>query len=77
VGYGLFGLNEIFAFWFAYVVTRPLGASVADYLGKSILGGLGLGDAKVALVLAIFIVIAVGFLTVSRVDVPGENAPAI
>jgi uncharacterized membrane-anchored protein len=77
VGYGLFGLNEIFAFWFAYVVTRPLGASVADYLGKSILGGLGLGDAKVAMVLTILIVIAVGFLTVSRVDVPGQNAPAI
>ena len=29
-----FGLNAIVAFWFAYVVTRPLGASFADYISK-------------------------------------------
>jgi uncharacterized membrane-anchored protein len=31
VGY-LFGANSIFTFWFAYVITRPLGASFADYM---------------------------------------------
>src|SRR5205085_3384016 len=31
LGYWRFGLNAVFAFWFAYVVTRPLGASVADW----------------------------------------------
>ena len=30
-----FGLNAVIAFWSAYVVTRPLGASVADYVSKS------------------------------------------
>jgi uncharacterized membrane-anchored protein len=60
------------AFWFAYVITRPLGASFADWMGKPFLGGLGLGDAKVALVLTILIIIFVGYLTVSRVDVNDE-----
>ena len=69
VGYARFGFNEIAAFWFAYVVTRPLGASVADWLGKPYLGGLGLGDAKVALVLTLAIIGFVAFLSVSRVDI--------
>ena len=33
IGYFRFGMGSILAFWFAYVVTRPLGASVADWLG--------------------------------------------
>ena len=33
LGYFRFGMNSILAFWFAYVVTRPLGASFADWLG--------------------------------------------
>lgn len=64
----LFGLNEIAAFWLAYIVTRPLGASVADWLGKSSLGGLGLGDGKVSLVLTVLIIGFVGYLTVVRKD---------
>ena len=70
VGYRLFGLNEIFAFWFAYIVTRPLGASFADWGGRShSLGGLGLGTGEVSLGLAIVIAILVGYLTVTRKDV--------
>ena len=47
----LLGLNAIAAFWFAYVMTRPLGASFADWMGKSRhAGGLGWGDGPVALV---------------------------
>ncbi|MFI5271967.1 MAG: hypothetical protein ACHQ4H_02910, partial [Ktedonobacterales bacterium] len=34
LGYWLLGLNPIVAFWFAYIVTRPLGASFADWFGK-------------------------------------------
>src|SRR5260370_29676555 len=34
LGYWLVGLNEILAFWFAYIVTRPLGASFADWMGS-------------------------------------------
>jgi uncharacterized membrane-anchored protein len=55
----LFGAGEVFTFWFAYVVTRPLGASFADWMGKDRLGGLGIGDGKVALALALLIVLAV------------------
>lgn len=70
LGYWLFGLNEIFAFWFAYIVTRPLGASFADWLGRpSKLGGMGLGTGQVSLALAIVILGFVGYLTVTRKDV--------
>jgi uncharacterized membrane-anchored protein len=63
-------LNEVVAFWFAYIITRPLGASYADWLGvpKS-LGGINLGRGTVAISLAIAIVVWVGYLWVSRVDV--------
>ncbi len=73
LAYWLFGLNEIGAFWFAYIVTRPLGASFADWLGKPYLGGLGLGDEKVALVLTVLIIGLVGYLTVTRKDMKGEQ----
>jgi uncharacterized membrane-anchored protein len=72
LGYWLLGLNEVFAFWFAYVVTRPLGASFADWVGKPYLGGLGWGDAKIALVLTVLIIGFVGYLTVTR-KVKGEQ----
>jgi uncharacterized membrane-anchored protein len=65
LAYRLFGLNEIFAFWFAYIVTRPLGASFADWTGKPHhVGGLGIGDGLVSLVLGILIVGFVGYLTI-------------
>jgi uncharacterized membrane-anchored protein len=73
LAYRLFGLNEIVAFWFAYIMTRPLGASFADWLAKPILGGLGLGDAKVSLVLTILIIGFVGYLTVTHKDIKGEQ----
>jgi uncharacterized membrane-anchored protein len=76
LAYWRFGLNEIFAFWFAYVVTRPLGASFADWTGKPFLGGLGLGDGKVAVVLTILIIGFVWYLSVSRVDVKDERERA-
>ena len=70
LGYWLLGLNEIAAFWLAYIVTRPLGASVADWLGKPHSAtGLGLGDGPVSLVLALLAIAVVGYLTVTRKDV--------
>ena len=46
------GLDSVVAFWFAYVVTRPLGASFADYISKPHdLSGIGFGDGPTALVL--------------------------
>jgi len=75
VGYRLLRWNAIFSFWFAYVATRPLGASFADYLGKpKTVGGLGLGDGPVALVLALAIFVLVAFLAVTHRD---EQAAAV
>jgi len=56
-----------------HVVTRPLGASFADWLGKPCLGGLGLGDQKVAPVLTILIIGFVGYLTISGADITGRQ----
>ena len=73
VGYQFLGWNPIAAFWAAYVITRPLGASVADWLGKSTLGGLGIGDAVVAVGFAVCIIVLVAYLTMSRIDVPADQ----
>ncbi len=70
LGRWLFKWNAIFCFWFAYIITRPLGASFADWTGKAkSAGALGWGDGPVILVLGLLIVILVGYLTVSRSDV--------
>jgi uncharacterized membrane-anchored protein len=59
----------VLAFWAAYVLTRPFGASVADWLGKPpVLGGVGVGDGTVALVFLVAIVALVAYLQVSRRD---------
>jgi uncharacterized membrane-anchored protein len=75
LGYWRVGLNGIAAFWFAYIVTRPLGASFADWSGKSTLGGLGLGDGPVSFVLAVLLAGVVGYLAVTRKDVASNRAP--
>jgi uncharacterized membrane-anchored protein len=76
VGYWRFNWNPIFAFWFAYVVTRPIGASFADWLGKPTLGGLGLGNGRVSLVLTIIIAAFVAYLAITRKDVQSEHTVA-
>jgi uncharacterized membrane-anchored protein len=74
LAYWLLELNAIVAFWFAYIMTRPLGASLADWLGKPhSLRGLDLGDGPVSLVLALVIIGFVGYLTVTRIDIVGEH----
>ena len=75
VAYRWFNLDGILAFWLAYVLTRPLGATFADWLGRArSLSGLGLGTGAVSLCLTIVIVILVGYLTVTRKDVTSEAA---
>ena len=67
LAYFLLGLNEIAAFWCAYVLTRPLGASFADWFGKPPrLTDIGLGDGPISTVLTILIIIPVGYLTVQQ-----------
>jgi uncharacterized membrane-anchored protein len=75
VGYWRFHMNEVLAFWFAYVVTRPIGASLADWTSKPTqTSGLGWGDGPVALVLTVALVLLVGYLTVSGRDTPDGAA---
>jgi hypothetical protein len=70
VAHWKFHLNPILAFWVAYVLTRPVGASFADYIAfPHSVGGLGVGHGPVALVLTVFIAILVGYLAVTRKDV--------
>lgn len=67
--YWLFNINAIFTFWFAYIMTRPLGASFADWTGKAHdVGGLGIGDRPVSAVLAILIIGFVFYLTKTKKD---------
>lgn len=75
VGHRFAGLNAVTAFWTAYVITRPLGASLADWmaLGHS-RGGLGLGLGPVTLAWTVAIVCFVGYLAISREDAPGGQA---
>ena len=70
LGYAIFKWNPIFSFWFAYILTRPLGASFADWTGKEhAVRGLGWGDGPVAAVLCLLIVIFVGYLQATHEDV--------
>ena len=74
----LFGLNEAFTFWFAYIFTRPLGASYADWLGvPQSLGGLNYGRGTVAITLTIVIIAWVAYLSVSKVDVEREDVAPV
>jgi len=69
-GYRWFGWNAVFSFWFAYVVTRPLGASIADWVGKPVAAhGLGWGAGHMSLLLTAIIAALVTYLALTRRDV--------
>ncbi len=71
------GLNATIAFWAAYVLTRPLGASVADWLGKShAAGGLGWGDGTVTGLGLLAFAALVTYVTVTHSDIEGTHHPA-
>jgi uncharacterized membrane-anchored protein len=77
------GANPVLTFWVAYVLTRPVGASFADYFGmaKSI-SGMGYGHGPVSVVLVILTVASFVYLSRSGIDLPedqvrsGAPAPA-
>ncbi|MFH8251932.1 hypothetical protein ACH3VR_16325 [Microbacterium sp. B2969] len=75
LGYRFLKFGPVFAFWFAYVLTRPLGASVADWLGKPVAeGGAGVGSGWVA---AGFALVMVAFVLVERFAPARERAPGL
>jgi uncharacterized membrane-anchored protein len=78
LGYRYFHMGEVLAFWFAYVLTRPVGASIADWLGKSAkASGLGVGDGHVSLGLGVLFGVTVVFLNRAhdRSGPSGRGAP--
>ncbi len=83
-------LNAILSFWLAYILTRPLGASIGDYLASPTSeGGLGLGTNLTSIIFLGTILALVVFLAVSKRDVirsgplaatrdlAGEGSPAV
>jgi uncharacterized membrane-anchored protein len=64
------GLNAILAFWVAYILTRPLGASIGDYLSQPRAdGGLGLGTTVTSVIFLLTILVVVVYLSLTKVDV--------
>jgi uncharacterized membrane-anchored protein len=69
VAYYCFKLNAVLAFWIAYILTRPLGASLGDYLSQpSDAGGLGLGTVGTSAIFLVIILSLVLYLTKTRRD---------
>src|SRR3954452_8347714 len=64
------GANEVLTFWLAYILTRPLGANIGDWLATpSSEKGLGLGTFLTSIVFLSAIVATVVYLSISRTDV--------
>jgi uncharacterized membrane-anchored protein len=64
-----FKLNAILAFWLAYILTRPLGASIGDYLSQPVEEtGLGLGTILTSVIFLTTILALVVYLTISKRD---------
>jgi len=69
VAYMAFRLNAVVAFWLAYILTRPLGASLGDLLSQPVAdGGLGLGTVNTSAVFLMAILVLVSLLTITRLD---------
>jgi uncharacterized membrane-anchored protein len=74
IGYRFFGLGEIAAFWAAYVITRPLGASFADWMGKpQAITGLGWGDGKAAFYLFVGFIVVTAYLLFDKDEIQLET----
>ena len=65
-----FGLNSVLSFWLAYILTRPLGASIGDEMSQNShkYGGLGLGTTGTSYIFLGCILLLVGYLTITRRD---------
>ena len=69
VAHYAFRFNAIAAFWIAYILTRPFGASCGDLLSKPLTeGGVGLGTLGTSGIFLATILALVGYLTISRRD---------
>jgi uncharacterized membrane-anchored protein len=72
------GMGPILSFWLAYILTRPLGASIGDYLSQPRSdGALGLGTTATSVIFLASILALVVFLTVTRSDVIEDSADEV
>ena len=79
VGYYAKVIGSVLAFWSAYVLTRPLGASAGDFLTQASKdGGLGLSTMSVSAVFLVIIIVLVAYLTISKIDaIEHDGGPAV
>lgn len=74
VAYYAMGMNAVLAFWIAYVLTRPLGASIGDLLSQAPKdGGMGFSHFGINAVFFVTIVALISYLTVTRADRPSKK----
>lgn len=68
------GLDSVLSFWIAYIMTRPLGASMGDFLSQpKENGGLGLGASSTSLIFLTLIAITVLYLTKTKKDLTAQT----
>ena len=71
------GVNPVLTFWVAYILTRPIGASFADYFGMpKDISGAGLGHGAVSVVTLILVLASFIYLSRSGIDQPEPAAAA-
>jgi hypothetical protein len=71
------GANPVLTFWVAYILTRPIGASFADFFGMpKDISGMGLGHGAVSIVTLIMVVASFTYLSRSGIDQPETESPA-
>jgi len=68
IGCRFWGWNRVASFWFAYVMTRPLGASFSDWMAHDLHWGTG----PVSLGMTLIIVVLVGYLSITKKDITAE-----
>jgi len=74
IAFWKFRMNAILAFWAAYVATRPVGASFADWMATPAAhGGLGLGAGPAGVGLAIVLLVLVAYMAISGKDVKANR----
>ena len=72
--YKFLKLDGVLAFWIAYIFTRPLGASLGDYLSQpKVNGGLGFGTTVTSVIFLIAILGIIVFLAVSKIDINAKS----
>jgi uncharacterized membrane-anchored protein len=72
------GANAVLSFWLAYILTRPLGANLGDWMGfPTTDGGLGLGVGLTSIIFLTAILATVIYLSITRVDTVEKVRPAV